>query len=499
MKTWKQYTAWLCLVLDVLLFALISSSCATPTPPVQAKMHANSITPTPPAQTTLHANFFMPTPTIQATTPGNYITRIFTDTHGMQMTYYLFVPVSNDSQRKYPLVLLLHGGDERANVNSPADQNRNVLLNQNYVKVWGPGIPGLSSPDVQAQYPSFIVVPQVANPRHWVDVPTSHGSYTLAAQPTDSLRMAKEIVDALQKQYPNIDPHRLYITGLSMGGYGTWDAIERWPGYFAAAAPLAGAGDPSKASRLVNLPIWAFHGSGDGGVPVSGSRDMIQAIEDAGGHPRYTEYTGAGHEIWAMVYSTPAFFSWLFSQHNSYPRPGGAQRVVWPATPSLLRTIETWLHSLLRSLETWFDSSLTTLETWFGGSLRTVEIRFGSLLKAIEIWLGSILRTAEAWLSSLLRTLETWFGNLLRLVGIWFDSISRTLEPWFGNLLEMVGTWFGGLLRMVETWLSSLFRKLEPWFGSSLKMIETWFGSLLKKVEIWLSTILRMVETWLGL
>lgn len=76
MKTWKQRTAWLCLVLDVLLFALVSSSYATPTPPVRETTHANSITPTPPVQTTMHTNFFKPTPTVQATTPGNYSYRV---------------------------------------------------------------------------------------------------------------------------------------------------------------------------------------------------------------------------------------------------------------------------------------------------------------------------------------------------------------------------------------------------------------------------------------
>jgi predicted peptidase len=132
--------------------------------------------------------------------------------------------------------------------------------------------------------------------------------------------MAKEIVDALQKQYTNIDPRRLYVTGLSMGGYGTWEAIERWPNYFAAAAPIAGAGDPSKASVLTHLPVWAFHGSKDTIVPVSGSRDMIAAITAAGGKPRYTEFPGAGHGVWGYVYATtgtadrvPSFFPWLFS------------------------------------------------------------------------------------------------------------------------------------------------------------------------------------------
>lgn len=264
----------------------------------------------------------------QSNIANNYITRVYTDPNGMQMTYYLYIPRNYNSKQQYPLVLLLHGGGERANVKNTPAQNSNVIMRQAYVKVWGPGYPGPDTPDVQARWPAFIVVPQVVLPNQWVNVPAWHGSYTLAAQPSDSLRMAKAIVDELQREYTNIDPHRLYITGLSMGGYGVWDAIERWPTYFAAAAPLAGAGDPSKAARLVNLPIWDFHGAKDTTVPVSGSHDMIQAIQAAGGHPRYTEYAGSGHEIWDKVYSTmngpsptPGFFAWFFSQRNPYPLP----------------------------------------------------------------------------------------------------------------------------------------------------------------------------------
>jgi predicted peptidase len=167
------------------------------------------------------------------------------------------------------------------------------------------------------------VLPQVAAPNRFVDVPANGGSYTLAPQPNDTLRMSKEIVDTVQLMYHDIDANRLYITGLSMGGYGTWEAIERWPNYFAAAAPIAGAGDPSKAARLVNLPIWAFHGTEDPDVPVSGSRDMIQAIRAAGGNPRYTEYAGQGHGSWEIPYTilgspspTPDFFAWLYAQHK---------------------------------------------------------------------------------------------------------------------------------------------------------------------------------------
>ncbi len=149
------------------------------------------------------------------------------------------------------------------------------------------------------------------------------GSYTQPAQPSIPLGLTKELLDALQKQYTGIDANRLYITGLSNGGYGTWDAIERWPDYFAAAVPISGAGDPSKAAVLKNLPIWAFHGSDDTTVPVEGSRDMIAAIQTAGGLPKYTELTGMGHVIWPYVYSlntssqrVPGFFAWLFSQHK---------------------------------------------------------------------------------------------------------------------------------------------------------------------------------------
>jgi predicted peptidase len=231
---------------------------------------------------------------------------------GMKMTYYLHVPTDYDPEQSYPLVLLLHGGGESANPNATPEQNSTLILSNYYVQQW-------ISSTVQERWSAFILIPQVVAPARWVNVPASTGSYTMSAQPSDSLRMAKEITDMVQLKYQGIDPHRLYVTGLSMGGYGTWEAIERWPDYFAAAAPLSGAGDPSKAASLAHLPIWAFHGAQDTVVPVSGSRDMIQAILRAGGHARYTEYPNDGHDLWGpnKVYTpatNPAFFVWLFAQ-----------------------------------------------------------------------------------------------------------------------------------------------------------------------------------------
>lgn len=247
-----------------------------------------------------------------ATAPNDYEILTYTNSNQVMMTYYLFVPNNYTPQQKYPLVLLLHGGGERADPKATDAQNSALLLSKYYAQIW-------ISAEVQQKWPSFIVIPQIPITSHWVNVPASKDSYTLAGQPSTSLCMAKGIVDTLQHTYQGIDSSRLYITGLSMGGYGVWEAIERWPGYFAAAAPLAGAGDPSKAAMLIHTPIWAFHGARDTTVPVSGSRDMIRAITQAGGHPRYTEYPNEGHDLWAAgkVYSpsaNAAFFRWLFSQ-----------------------------------------------------------------------------------------------------------------------------------------------------------------------------------------
>jgi predicted peptidase len=260
---------------------------------------------------------------ISTTSYDGYTMHVFTDAQGNSLHYYLYVPQNYNPAQKYPLVLLLHGGGERSKPTNTAVQNEKVLLNDAYAQVWSANYNAPGNPQIQQYWPSFVVIPQLSTGQNWVNVPVHGGSYSQPTQPATGLLVAKEILDALQKEYTGIDANRLYVTGLSLGGYGTWDAIERWPNYFAAAVPIAGAGDPSKASVLKNLPIWAFHGSADTTVPVSGSRDMIAAIQAAGGRPRYTEFPGQGHGVWNWVYglnSSPLvvtnFYPWLFSQHK---------------------------------------------------------------------------------------------------------------------------------------------------------------------------------------
>ena len=290
---------------------LVTSAFVAPTPTAKPRP-----TPTPPQ---LSKSAYYPY--------DGYTEHTFKGAQG-SLPYYLYIPQSYNPHRKYPLVLVLDGSGERSKPNYTNAQNEYVILTNGYVNVWSGDFQGKENPHIQQRWPSFVVVPQLTISQKWVNIPTFHtGSYKQPAQPAAPLLLAKELVSSLQRQFAGIDANRLYVTGISMGAFGVWDAIERWPTYFAAAVPVSGAGDPSKAAVLKNMPIWDFHGSKDPTVPVSGSSGMIAAIQAAGGHPRYTEFLGAPHQIWPFVYSytlpgvkmrwhVTGLYTWLFAQHK---------------------------------------------------------------------------------------------------------------------------------------------------------------------------------------
>lgn len=216
------------------------------------------------------------------------------------LPYRLMRPKANDASENYPLVLFLHGAGERGN------DNNKQLVN---------GAKNFAIDSIRKKYPCYMLVPQCANNYRWVETDWKLPSHIMPGKPSRYLNATMILLDSLIKNL-NIDTNRIYITGLSMGGFGTWDAISRWPEKFAAAVPVCGGGDTAKASVIKNIPVWAFHGDKDNVVMVSRSRNMINKIKKAGGDPKYTEYQGVGHNAWSATYANPAVIEWMFAQNK---------------------------------------------------------------------------------------------------------------------------------------------------------------------------------------
>lgn len=214
-----------------------------------------------------------------------YQTRVYKNAEGQQLNYRLMLPKGYQAESgttAYPLVLFLHGAGERGGDNAKQLKH---------------GAGEFASEANRQQYPCFVVAPQCPEGKFWT--------------PFDPLLC--ELLASLQKEF-RVDSKRLYITGLSMGGFGTWQMITRSPELFAAAAPICGGGDEKLAEKIVKLPIWVFHGDQDAVVKPEASRKMVAALEKAGGKPKYTEYPGVGHDSWTKTYANPEFMAWLFQQ-----------------------------------------------------------------------------------------------------------------------------------------------------------------------------------------
>jgi predicted peptidase len=201
------------------------------------------------------------------------------------IAFRLLQPPEISVQQRYPLLVFLHGAGERGR------DNAQQLL----------GLPDqMTQPDWRRRFPCFLLAPQCPDASHW----------------SDWMQDLENLIDRLCEDLP-VDRRRVYLTGLSMGGFGSWELAARRPELFAAVVPICGGGDPSQARRLKNVPVWAVHGDADRTVPLECSRVMIQALRDAGGQPRYSELPGVGHDSWTQTYrKSNGVIQWLFEQAN---------------------------------------------------------------------------------------------------------------------------------------------------------------------------------------
>lgn len=230
-----------------------------------------------------------------ATVPKQYVSK-----DNCVFRYRWHEPSVKTPGRKYPLVVLLHGAGERG-TNNVSQLVWGAQPIFNYMKKRGEEF--------------FFVAGQVPNGRLWADIDWTTMDHRMRKKPSVTMAQLIELLDKLRNTEKAIDLDRIYVTGVSMGGYGTWDLISRKTEWFAAAMPVCGGGDVKQAVKLRDLPIFIHHGDVDGAVPVWRGRSMIAALREAGSCvARYTEYPGCGHASWHPAYGDEANLEWMFSK-----------------------------------------------------------------------------------------------------------------------------------------------------------------------------------------
>jgi predicted peptidase len=206
--------------------------------------------------------------------------------------YLLFLPYGlhqdrnrNETQQPLPTILYLHGSGERGSY-------------LNHVKKHGVA----NVVEQQLDFRFIVISPQCPRGEYW------------------NIERLSTLLDEVIASYP-VDIDRVYLTGLSMGGYGTWHLAAAQPERFAAIAPICGGGNPAQAHKLKNLPVWAFHGAKDHVVPLSESEIMVSALKAHDRNVKFTVYPEAEHDSWTQTYNNPELYEW-FLQHRRQPTVG---------------------------------------------------------------------------------------------------------------------------------------------------------------------------------
>lgn len=225
------------------------------------------------------------------------------------LPWRLLRPDSATAATPKPLVVFLHGAGERG------DDNLSTMAH--FPRRW------VSEPHLGSRHDAFVLVMQCPRNDTWTRVRRDGDGRWLAAAeaPPTSPMLALEQAIARIAQDPAVDRSRIYLTGLSMGGFGAWDLARRRPEWFAAVVPICGGCAPESAPDFVasRVPVWAVHGGADTVVPPSASRDMVEAIRAAGGTVGYTELPGVGHDSWTMAYGPGGCIEWMFAQQRGEP------------------------------------------------------------------------------------------------------------------------------------------------------------------------------------
>jgi predicted peptidase len=228
--------------------------------------------------------------------------KVYANKTGDRLPYRLFVPLGYDANRKYPLLLWLHGGDGRGSDNVKQLNGGNQI-----------GTHFWAGKEVQLKFPMFVLLPQCPSGDNWSDPDLN--------QPTKWLELTVSALADVGKEF-SIDPDRIYLAGQSMGGLGVWSTLQAYPGKWAAAMIMSAYDNFTDVKALASTPLWVFQGEADDSVPVLLVRDMMKQLGKAHANLRYTEYRKTGHEVWKKAFAEPDLLTWLSSQQRGQPAGG---------------------------------------------------------------------------------------------------------------------------------------------------------------------------------
>lgn len=246
--------------------------------------------------------FFVPNLT-KAQAPAAYDRGMYI-AKGDTMPYRILFPENFDPEKKYPLIIMLHGSGERGNDNEAQLKNASALFTKT---------------SFRQKYPAIVVFPQCPANSFWSDVAFSHDStgnkfvFPTNAPPTKAMHAVMGLIGQMLEK-PYVNQHQVYVGGLSMGGMGTFEIIGREPKIFAAAFAMCGGDNTLNAEKYAKkVPVWIFHGEKDNIVSPDHSMSIYEAIKAAGGDPKLTIIPNVGHQCWDIAMADPDLMVWLFS------------------------------------------------------------------------------------------------------------------------------------------------------------------------------------------
>ncbi len=233
-----------------------------------------------------------------------YQKKEFAFAEGKVLSYRILYPENYDKTKKYPLLLFLHGAGERGN------DNEKQLVH---------GAKLFITPESRKNFPAIIIIPQCPAESFWASTKIDRTTqpykieFDYTAEPAWPLAAANELVKKISKDEA-VDKLKVYITGLSMGGMGTFESVYRYPELYAAAAPICGGGSTSSYDkRVTKTAFWVFHGAADPVVDVKLSREMVDKLKALKSEVKYSEYPGVGHNSWDNAFAEPDYLSWMLS------------------------------------------------------------------------------------------------------------------------------------------------------------------------------------------